>query len=196
MKKAESDKVKEIHQAEVEKWGFHARHRRSPWILKITESIKYKYHVKDHEFDSERISLAKDGTVTIHASESRPYAWDGNTPKWEFGKKWFGKDQFIIGTPDGYRNILEDFPGNFPLTWKASLIHDAFYQYLHVIPIIKKEVDKIFRDILKEEKFFLWRLYYLAVCLLGGLRKDAKQRGLKGVYYKEYRHVYLARIGS
>ena len=189
MKKARTPEVKQLQATEFKKWGFHARHRRGPWILKVDQPIQYQSHVKNHEFDSEWVSLAKDGTVTIHASKSKPYAWDGNTPKWVIGKK-----QFILGIPDGYRDIRRDFPQNLPITWKASLIHDAFYQYLHVIPINKKEVDKIFRNILREEGFFLWPLYNIAVSLFGGC--CVKQKGLKGAYAEKYRPVYLANIGS
>ena len=174
-------RVKRLHDAESQKWGFHARDRNRPWILKVERPVQYQCHVENHEFDSEWISLAKDGTVTIHASKNRPYAWDGCTPKFIIGNK-----QFILGTPDGYKDIHMEFP----ITGKASLIHDAFYQYLHVIPITKIEVDRIFKDILKSGGFALWLIYYIAVRLFGG--RFVKQEGLDGVYYDKYRPIYLA----
>jgi len=173
-------RIQRFHEAEARQWGFHAIHRDSVWIFKITESVQCKCRVKNHEFNSQWISLTKDGTITVHADKSRPYAWDGCSPKFVIGKK-----QFIFGTPDGYR----DYRMELPLTWIASLVHDAFYQYLHVIPLKKAEVDKIFRDLLKTAGFKFWPIYYYLVRLFGG--HFIKQIGLKGVYYEKYRPVFL-----
>ena len=180
MNKDRAERVKKLHEAESQQWGFHTRDRDRVWILKIEEPVHYQSQLKGYEFDSRWLSLAKDGTVTIHASKERPYAWDGCTPKLAIGNK-----QFIIGSPDGY----QDIDMALPVTGKATLIHDAFYQYLHIIPVPKLEVDRLFRDILKEAGFVLWPLYYLAVRLFGGW--SIKQEGLDGVYYAKYRPIYL-----
>ena len=68
-----------------------------------------------------------------------------------------GRKQFIIGTPDGYQDIHMALP----ITGKASLVHDAFYQYLHVIPVKKDAIDKLFCDMLKEAGFALGPIIWL-----------------------------------
>ena len=180
MNKARTARVQQLHQAESQQWGFHARDRDRVWILKVDQPVHHQSQIKGHEFDSQWLSLAKDGKVTIHASVDRPYAWDGCTPKFVLGNK-----QFIVGSPDGYKDIDMDLP----ITGRATLIHDAFYQYLHVIPVPKVEIDRLFRDILKEDGFVPWPLYYLAVRLFGGW--SVNQEGLEGVYYAKYRPIYL-----
>jgi hypothetical protein len=179
MKEERVIRVKQLHDEEVEQWGFHARDRRWVWVHKVEHPVTYQSHVQGHEFDSQWVSLDKEGLVTVHAGKDKAYAWDGCSPKIALGK------QFIIGTPDGYKDIYMEMP----ITGKASLIHDALYQYLHIIPIPKVEVDKMFRDILKDEGFVLWPLYYLAVRLFGGW--FVNQEGLNGVYYEKYRPIYL-----
>ena len=49
----------------------------------------------------------------------REYTWDGCTPKFSI------LDIFVIGTPDGIKNINT----GKPKTYFASLVHDVLYQY-------------------------------------------------------------------
>jgi len=170
---------------EYEKWGFHARPQKGPWILQIDHPVTHRCHLRKVVFDSEWVSLTLDGTITIHATKQSPFAWDGCSPKIVLGN-----GQFVVGTPDGYK----DSSMEFPITWKASLIHDAFYQYLHVIPFHKKEVDKIFRDLLKQVEFDLWWVYYMAVRIRGG--RGIKQKGLHGKYMKKHRPIYLENVAK
>lgn len=165
MKKERDLRVKGIQQKELEKYGFHARDRDRPWIFQIKKSFHYKSNIRGRVFDSNRLRLGKDGGITVKASSKEPYAWDGCSYKFVIGRK-----QFIAGTPDGYRDIHMDLP----ITGKASLVHDAFYQYLHVVPVRKAEVDRLFRDMLKEAGFALWPVYYIAVKYLGGLGVEQK----------------------
>ena len=146
MEESRASRVARMHEAEQREWGFHARDRKGPWILRVDRPVQYLSHLRGDHFDSKWFQLDRDGTVTIKASVEAPYAWDGCTPKYVIGKR-----QFILGTPDGYK----DTDMEFPITWKASLIHDAFYQYLHVIPIEKREIDRIFLNILRESRFVL-----------------------------------------
>jgi hypothetical protein len=182
MKKEKRQRIQRLHGAEKRQWGFHALHREGVWIYKIIRPLQYRSRLKGYEFDSRWVSLERDGTVTVYASKERPYAWDGCSPKYIIGNK-----QFIFGTPDGYRDIYMDYP----ITSMASLIHDAFYQYLHVIPFKKVEVDRIFKDLLKVAGFRFWPVYYTAVRLFGG--HFVRQKGLNGVYEKKYRPIYLSR---
>jgi len=167
VKKDRAFRVRSIQKKEFEKWNFHARDRDRPWIFKIKENFQYRSTITGKEFDSKWLRLEKDGTITVKASQERPYAWDGCSYKIVIGR-----NQFIFGSPDGYRDIYMDLP----ITGKASLVHDAFYQYLHVIPVKKADVDKLFRDMLKEAGFALWPIYYTAVKYLGGL--GVKQKGI------------------
>ena len=90
--------------------------------------------------------------ITIKAN-SDGYAWDGCTPKYSFlGLK-------IVGVPDGHIDI-ETMK---PKTYYASLVHDAFYQYLEDVPVTKKEIDKLFVKMLEERYFPLARFYFLVM---------------------------------
>lgn len=80
-------------------------------------------------------------SIIIH----KKYAWDGCTPKRWFGIWW--------GTPDFKKTII------------ASLIHDALLQFSSTkhFPLSRKEVDSIFKELLRKNNFSLYHLYYLGV---------------------------------
>ena len=177
-KESRRQKIQAKQESEMDRWGFHARDRRGPWIYKVARETWFKTHIRNHTFDCDWFRLEKDGLVVIKASSERAYAWDGCTPKVVFGKK-----QFILGTPDGY----QDSNMFLPVTGYASLVHDAFYQYLHVIPVKKKVVDEIFKLELQRAGFWFWPVYYLAVRLFGGI--TVKQQGTYGRYYREIKPI-------
>jgi len=95
------------------------------------------------------VRLNKQGFLTI----KKGYCWNGCSPKWSLFS-------MIFGTPEGV--IGED---GRPITWIASLIHDALYQ-LKVGK--RKDADLIFLRTLQVESFKPARLYYLAVRIFGG----------------------------
>lgn len=134
------------------------RPRTYPWKFKIRDDFQYKSTIIEREFDSQWLRLDKNGLITIKANE-HGYAWDGCTPKISI------LGLAIIGVPDGHIDIdtME------PKTYYASLVHDAFYQYLRDIPVSKKEVDQLFLKMMQERAFPLARFYYSAVRLFGGL---------------------------
>jgi hypothetical protein len=134
------------------------RHRLYPWIFKIEEDFVFKSLHMGKSFDSDWLRLDVDGTVTVKANTGG-YAWDGCTPKVSI------LGLFILGIPDGHIDVET----GKPLTYYASLVHDAFYQYLEVIPVSKKEIDRQFYVMLKERRFPLAWLYYQSVLYLGGL---------------------------
>jgi len=74
------------------------------------------------------------------------FLWDGNTPKVKVFSKW-------LGVPD------------FKQTMRASLVHDALIQLYKYKPyyIDRKEIDRIFLRILREDKFCLRNIYYIFV---------------------------------
>ena len=102
-----------------------------------------------------RLKIATDGTITVKEG----YAWDGCSPKFNI------LDLFWVGTPDGAINE------NKPVTYYASLVHDALGQFAkkepEKMPFNREERDLIFKEML-EGFFFQW-LYYLAVRIFGGL---------------------------
>lgn len=80
------------------------------------------------------------------------YAWDGCTPK-------FRLSNIMIGTWDG--PIL--FYEKVPQTYYASLAHDILCQYLGKHSVTREQADKLFYELMKEKKFFLAPLYFIAV---------------------------------
>lgn len=118
------------------------------------------------------IELKQDGTLLINGAHCNGYAWDGCTPKWEFL-------DFTLGTPDGRFDYLTEKP----ITYYASMIHDAIYQHKKEIPISRKSADQIFYQILKESGFMWARLYYIFVRVAGGIfgkwKSDDKVKNLQ-----------------
>jgi hypothetical protein len=72
-------------------------------------------------------------------------------------------DSGFINIPEGYSwngcSMALDFKG----TYYASLIHDALYQY----KVNRAVADRVFYEKMKEDKFKLAGLYYIAVRLFG-----------------------------
>lgn len=131
------------------------RERSGVWIYKITEDYTYQSKLTGHEFDSEWLKIESNGKITVKGSHKNGYTWDGCTPKFNVF------DLFIIGTPDG----IKDVKTGKPKTYYASLIHDALYQYLDSIPFSREEVDLLFYEML--EGFALRGIYYWFVKTFG-----------------------------
>ena len=145
---------------------YQGKNKNFPWLFIAEEDkIFYTLH-KNKSFDSEWLKLDPDGKVTI----KKGYAWDGCTPKWSI----FGL--FVIGTPDGHVKIRKKKLEENPWTHDASMVHDAFYQYLDSVPVTKKDIDRQFYVMLKNDGFPLAWIYYLFVYLFGG--RGVNQRGV------------------
>jgi hypothetical protein len=144
---------------------------------KVYKFIQEKYvrlfiNIENRElYDNDWISVCN-SSITIRARRDHSYAWDGCSPK----KNWL---DITWGTPDGRL----DFKTKKPITYYASLFHDAIYQFKNEIPISRKEADIIFKLMLKDAGFYWWRVYYWMVRLFGWLYGDWKhkttQKGLK-----------------
>ena len=80
-------------------------------------------------------------------------------------------DLAVIGVPDG----IIDIKTMKPKTYFASLVHDAFYQYLEDVPVTKAEVDRLFYEMLGD--FWLRRVYYFMVRCFGA--RGVEQRGIR-----------------
>ncbi len=130
------------------------------YIYCLREDYIYKSSIKGRQFENEWFKLEKDGRVIVKGTNRRGYAWDGCSPKIKI------KDIYI-GIPEAVLN----FDTGKSKTYYASLIHDVFYQFAKDVKSIvgRKEVDREFYIILKENRFRLAELYYGVVFLLGWL---------------------------
>lgn len=106
-------------------------------------------------FVADWLEISTDGLVKVKANATG-YAWDGCTPKYSFF------DIAIVGVPDGHIDVRT----MQPFTYRASMVHDALYQYLDSVPVRKRDIDLLFLEMLGD--FRLRHLYYFAVKHLGG----------------------------
>ena len=118
-----------------------------PYLYKLFHSYEYTHQALEGiTFDNAWCSI-DNGTIVIYEG----YAWDGCSPK----KDVLGL--FTIGTPDGR---LQE---GKPITYYASLVHDALCQFRQDIDISKAQTVEIFRDMLNEAGFGLANIYAYAV---------------------------------
>ncbi|KZX79330.1 hypothetical protein A3715_19585 [Oleiphilus sp. HI0009] len=172
-------------QKELNKWGYYSRDKDGPWIYSISKPVVLKAPELESEVFLSEWLIIKDGNIVINPGKSTiddnnvkyrygttSYAWDGCTPKSNW---WFVA---ILGTPDWIKqeytiqtlkknaecvNDVETMDVYWNTTAYASLVHDALYQYLHVIKSSKEQVDKLFYRLLIESNMPKW----LAKCYLG-----------------------------
>ena len=83
-----------------------------------------------------------------------------------FNNEWISIVNGHITIREGYSWNGCTFAPDFKSTIDASCVHDAFYQF-HFAP--RKVADKVFYDLLKQNKFMLAKIYYISVRLFGGL---------------------------
>lgn len=121
--------------------------------FKTNNPIVFQTEIKNRAFKNDWIEINKSGQITV----SKNYAWDGCSPK-------FNCLDLTIGTPDG--RMVDCI---YPITWYASLIHDACYQFKKEIPLTRKEVDVLFLNEMIKQDFKLKYVYYYTVRLLGGI---------------------------
>lgn len=129
-----------------------------PYKFIIKQDYQYPHTgwTLTESFESQWLDISTSGTITVKANDNG-YAWDGCTPKWSFLGLW------IAGVPDGH----VDYRTGKPYTYYASLVHDALYQYLHSVPVTKKQIDLLFLKMLGD--FRLRNLYYFCVKHFGGV---------------------------
>lgn len=126
------------------------------FVHRRDEYIKTNIFRRNFESSNGFISLTPDGVFRINGSCEEGYAWDGCTPKWEFL-------DLVYGTPDGRLDFLTEKP----ITYYASMFHDALYQYKEEIKISRITADYLFYKILRESGFFWAPVYYVAVRTFG-----------------------------
>lgn len=127
-----------------------------PYKFVETQPISYYTNLTNREFNANWIEINHNGVITVNPNKLS-YAWDGCSPKFNFLDLTFG-------TPDGKLQL----DTQKPITYYASLLHDAIYQHKSVIPISRKEADTLFYLVLKERKFFWRHIYYICVRCFGG----------------------------
>ncbi len=128
-----------------------------------TKDVSRQTAILNKPFSSDWLEVEANGLITVKGSFENGYAWDGCTPKFNFL-------QFTFGTPDGMM-IMET---GKPITYFASMFHDAIYQYKKEVDISRKETDVLFKNLLKEAGFIWWWLYYFAVRTFGWVRGSWK----------------------
>jgi hypothetical protein len=139
--------MKNINQIIDRQAGFIPRDKRGLWIFRLTEPKEFSSPLTGITFQGQWLTILPDGKLII----TKGYAWDGCTPKWNI------LDLFILGTPDGIIN----YKTGLPKTYYASLVHDALYQYKHYLPFTRKQIDKLFLEMLQAEKFvWAWPYYF------------------------------------
>lgn len=130
------------------------------------------------------MKITKDGEIVVF----KRYSWDGNSPKWNI------LDLFWLGVPDGLISSSK------PITYYASLIHDALGQFKNSskmpaqfrttsFPDLwfskgRRGRDGLYFSILKKEGFIWCYVYYLGVALLGPIH-NATSAWIKGVDFKK-----------
>ncbi len=120
--------------------------KKHPWLYMLRENYSWyagKFIDDTLCFDCEWLAIYS-GLITVR----RYYAWDGCSYKWSI------LDLFVVGVPDGRLRY------GVPMTYYASLIHDALTQFRHELPITKQQATAIFDALLKESGFF-WRHVYV-----------------------------------
>ena len=195
---------------EMDKWGFFGDGGQGPWLNFYQGPLIVQADAaRDYTFYSEWLVIHDGhiivnpgesevdrtlGVATYHLDKQRTYAWNGSTPKAWF--HWL----LLFSAPDWFKQIFEletiaqDTPQDpftrrsrevyWQMAHKATLLHDALYQYLKHIPIPKEEVDVLFRDLLKEAGMpgVIAVMYHLAVHLFGGLGVSQTHVGVNSEY--------------
>lgn len=136
------------------------------WRYRLAAPLTlYASELRGVTFANEWLTI-KNGWVTVTAG----YAWDGCTPAWKLATGlWLGVPDGPLGT-DGR-----------PVSWRASLVHDALCQFRTEIPgLTKSATVKLFARLLREGSApaVMCVLYPAAVHLFGpkswGITKGCK----------------------
>ena len=123
------------------------------WLFKLSADYSWdasRFISSNISFDNAWLKIYN-SVITV----KQGYAWDGCSYKWVIADLW------VIGTPDGRLHH------GLPITYHASLIHDALTQFRAALPVTHQQATAIFDAILKERRFFWRKLYVWAVSMLG-----------------------------
>jgi len=132
-----------------------------PWRFTTTEPLVFVLSQPPTRlFENDWLHVSNTGLLVISAG----YSWDGCSK-----------------SPDGPRGY-----DGLPVTWRASLIHDALYQFCIDNGVYTRaQADQFFKEALQEAGFAFWPVYYAAVRLFGGvfhaMGREADQKQPEGV---------------
>lgn len=125
---------------------------KSTWRYMLRK--EYVLHFNNHmglDFESEWLSV-KDSCIRIKTG----YAWNGCDPAFRIAFKPF-KRRMWIGTPDGFKRGSN----GRPVTWEASLVHDAFCQYRKQLRGVTKDFTVItFKELLIKNNAPSWMVFF------------------------------------
>jgi hypothetical protein len=128
---------------------------RLKYLFTLADDLEVRHpRLKGHKFEDRWLKINPEGLAVV----AEGYSWDGCTPK-------FKVKGLVIGTPDG----PTDPDTGKPVTYEASCLHDALYQFMGQHTLSRRDADLIFRDMLIARNFKRARLYYKAVHWMGGL---------------------------
>ena len=130
----------------------------SVYVYCIHEDYRCPSDIRGVAFENEWLSLKPDGTVTVKGSHGNGYAWDGCSPKLKIRDVYIGTQEAVLNQDMGVSK-----------TYYASLIHDVFYQFSRQLrlKVRRRDVDRLFYDLLLRDGFCFARLYYFAVRAFG-----------------------------
>lgn len=117
--------------------------------------------IKGRKFKNDWIDIKENGVMII----SKGYAWNGCSPKYQ-------AFDLMFGTLDG----AIDQRTFKPITYFASMLHDALYQFKNDVPISRKEADLLFLIELQEKKFMWSNVYYFFVRAFGWMYGNWKTK--------------------
>lgn len=128
------------------------------WLYVVHDDIIRQTSITGREFENDWLSIKADGQLKLRGSNPNAdgYSWDGCSPKWAF------LDQ-VWGTPDGTINPDTEKRKTF----HASMFHDILYQFGKQTGVKRKEADRLFLEIMKENDFLWSYFYYVAVWAFG-----------------------------
>lgn len=131
------------------------------WKFVEEEDIVYQSTIFNRECNFNWLKITPDGKITVKGSFKKGYAWDGCTPK-------FNVFHITWGNFDGQLIKHHVYKKYRPYTYYASMVHDVLYQYKRCVPLTRREVDKIFLEMLRDSGFMFSGLYWLGVRIFGG----------------------------
>lgn len=120
------------------------------YLFKLEEDYTHPVVIDSPDFSSRWLDI-EDGVLTVKSG----YAWDGCTPCCSV------LGLFTINTPNGHLS------GNRPITYYASLVHDALYQYRGKHSLSKEDADLMFLQDLEAREFKPAKVYYWFVKKFG-----------------------------
>lgn len=182
-------------ETETAKWGYASLDTDGPWVISTTHAVMYRAPITiDMYFYSEWLIIHNgviivnpgkseivDGVINYDFQTRTEYSWDGCTPK-----RWWLRYK-IIGTPDisNTTEAISTIDGPVPITWplssRASLLHDALCQYMHLHPVPSKHTDTLFRQLLTTNAPIHAIVYYMGVRLgavIGRVKKQSPSHTL------------------